>query len=54
MLLLERDKLLRLESFGEDTYELVSTIEHSFGIKFTQDDLIHAKTLGAILRRAMT
>jgi hypothetical protein len=48
MFLLEGDKLLRLESFGEDTCELVSTIEHSFGIKFTQDELIHAKTLGAM------
>jgi len=48
MLLLEGDKLLRLESFGEDTCELVGTIEHSFGIRFTQDELIQAKTLGAL------
>jgi hypothetical protein len=48
MLLLEHDKLLRLKSFGEDTCELVSTIEHSFGIKFTQDELIDAKTLGVM------
>jgi hypothetical protein len=50
MLLLEGDKLLRLESFGEDTCELVRTIEHSFGIKFTEDELVHAKTLGAMAR----
>jgi hypothetical protein len=48
MLLLEQDKLLRLKSFGEDTCDLVSTIEHSFGIKFTQDELIQAQTLGAM------
>jgi hypothetical protein len=40
MFLLEGDRLLRLESFGEDTCELVSTIEQSFGIKFTQDELV--------------
>jgi hypothetical protein len=54
MLLLEGDKLLRLESFGEDTCELVSTIEHSFGIKFTQDELVHAKTLGAMAQTIYT
>lgn len=48
MLLLEGDKQLRLESFGEDTCELVNTIEHSFGIKFTHDELIQAKTLGVM------
>ncbi len=48
MLLLEHDKLLRLKSFGEDTCDLVSTIEDSFGIKFTQDELIHAQTLGTM------
>ena len=48
MLLLEHDKLLRLKSFGEDTCDLVSAIEESFGIRFTQDELIHAKTLGAM------
>lgn len=48
MLLLEGDKLLRFESFGEDTCELVATIEHSFGVKFTEDELIHARTLGTM------
>src|SRR5450432_4937318 len=48
MLLLDGDKQLRFESFGEDTCELVGTIEHSFGIKFTEDELIQAKTLGAM------
>ena len=31
MFLLKGDKLLRLEQFGEDTTELVLTIEESFG-----------------------
>jgi hypothetical protein len=48
MLLLEGDKLLRFESFGEDTCELVHTIEDSFGVKFAEDELIHARTVGAM------
>ena len=46
MFLLEGDKLLRLARFGEDTAELVLTIEESFGI--TTDDLVQAKILGKL------
>jgi hypothetical protein len=48
MFLLKGDKLLRLEQFGEDTTELVLTIEESFGIEFTTDDLAQAKTVGEL------
>ncbi len=48
MFLLKGDKLLRLEQFGEDTTELVLTIEESFGIEFTSDDLVQAKTVGEL------
>jgi len=48
MFLLKGDKLLRLEQFGEDTTELVLTIEESFGIEFTTDDLVQAKTVGEL------
>jgi len=48
MLQLEAEKSLRFESFGEDTCELVETIEQSFGMKFTEDELFHARTLGAM------
>jgi hypothetical protein len=45
MALLDGDTLPRLELFGEDTCELVSTIEASFGVKLTKNELIHAKTI---------
>jgi hypothetical protein len=48
MLLLDGDKVERLRLFGEDTCLLVGTIEDSFGMKFTEDELIRAKTLGAL------
>jgi hypothetical protein len=48
MLLLKGDKWLRFESFGEDTWELVETVEASFGVKFTEDELIDATTLGTM------
>jgi hypothetical protein len=48
MFLLEGDKLLRLELFGEDTRELLGTIEASFGVKFTEDDLVCAVDVRAL------
>jgi hypothetical protein len=45
MVLLDGDTLPRLELFDEDTCELVSTIEASFGVKLTKNELIHAKTI---------
>jgi hypothetical protein len=47
-MLLEGDKVQRLRLFGEDSCELVRTIEQSFGIKLTEDDLIQAETIGAL------
>jgi hypothetical protein len=34
--------------FGEDSTELVGTIEQAFGIKFNEDDLVQAEPLGAL------
>ncbi|MGC1413783.1 MAG: hypothetical protein WA817_00760 [Candidatus Acidiferrum sp.] len=48
MFLLEGDKLLRLEVFGEDTCELLETVEASFGVKFTEDDLVRAVDVRAL------
>jgi hypothetical protein len=48
MFLLEGDKLLRLELFGEDTCELLQTIESSFGVKFTEDDVVRAVDIRAL------
>jgi len=48
MFLLEGDKLLRLELFGEDTRELLQTIEASFGVKFTEDDVVRAVDIRAL------
>jgi hypothetical protein len=48
MLLLDRDKAQRLRLFGEDTCELVSTIEQSFGMRLTEDELVQAKTVGEL------
>jgi hypothetical protein len=48
MLLLEGDKLFRLELFDEDTCELLQTIEASFGVKFTEDDLVRAVDIRAL------
>jgi hypothetical protein len=36
--------------FGEDSTELVGTIEQAFGIKLSEDDLVHAETIGALAR----
>lgn len=38
----------RLQLFGEDTCELVRTIEESFGIMFSEDELVHARTIGEL------
>jgi hypothetical protein len=48
MLLLGSDRVQRLRLFGEDTCELVGTIEHSFAMKFTENELIQARTIGAL------
>jgi hypothetical protein len=47
-MLLEGNKVQRLRLFGEDSSELVGTIEHSFGIKLSEDDLVQAETIGAL------
>jgi hypothetical protein len=50
MLLLDGDKIQRLELFGEDTCELVNTIEQSFGMRFTKEELAQATTIGVLAR----
>jgi hypothetical protein len=47
-MLLETDKVQRLQLFGEDSSALVSTIEQSFGVKFSEDELVQATTLGEL------
>ena len=47
-MLLETDKAQRLRLFGEDSCELVSTIEQSFGVKFSEDELVQATTIGTL------
>ena len=47
-MLLEGDKVQRLRLFGEDSTELVGTIEEAFGIKLSEDDLIQVETIGAL------
>jgi hypothetical protein len=47
-MLLETDKAQRLRLFGEDSCDLVSTIEHSFGVKFSEDELVRATTIGTL------
>ena len=47
-MLAEADKSDRLRLFGEDTCDLVSTIEESFGVKFDEDELVEATTVGAL------
>ena len=47
-MLLETDKAQRLRLFGEDSCELVSTIEQSFGVKFSEDELVQATTIGRL------
>jgi hypothetical protein len=46
--LLDADKIQRLEPFGEDTWDLLHAIQDSFGVEFTADDLIAAKTVGKL------
>jgi hypothetical protein len=45
---LQGDSVKRLRLFGEDSRELVSTIEQSFGIKLSEDDLVRAETIGTL------
>jgi hypothetical protein len=47
-MLLKGDRVERLRLFGEDSCELVSTIEQSFGIKLSEDDLVQAETIGTL------
>jgi len=47
-MLLAGDKVQRLRLFGEDSCELVSTIEQSFGMKFSEDELVQATTIGTL------
>ena len=44
----EGDKSSRLELLGEDTHELLQTIETSFGINFTEDVLVSAVDIRAL------
>jgi hypothetical protein len=48
MLLLDADKTQRLNLFGEDTCDLMRTIEVSFGVMFNEDELVEAKTIGEL------
>jgi hypothetical protein len=48
MLLLDADKTQRLNFFGEDTCDLLRTIEVSFGVMFSEDELVEAKTIGEL------
>jgi hypothetical protein len=48
MFLLEGDRLLRFELFGEDTCELLNTIELSFGVTLTDDDRVQAVNIQAL------
>jgi hypothetical protein len=50
MPLLDGDKAERLRLFGEDTCELVSAVEQSFDVRFTEVELVQAKTIGELAR----
>ena len=45
MTLLDADKVQRLDGFGEDTCDLLCTIEVSFGIEFSSDELVSSTTI---------
>jgi hypothetical protein len=47
-MLLQGDSVKRLRLFGEDSCELVSTIEQSFEVKLSEDDLVRAETIGTL------
>jgi hypothetical protein len=53
-MLLEADKAQRLQLFGEDSCDLVLTIEQSFGVRFSEDDLVQATTIGALSHTIFT
>jgi hypothetical protein len=53
-MLLEADKAERLQLFGEDSCDLVLTIEQSFGVRFSEDDLVQATTIGALSHTIFT
>ena len=46
--LLDADKLQRMEAFGDDTCDLLEVIEKSFGVEFTDEELIAAETIGLL------
>jgi hypothetical protein len=48
MVLIEADKTQRLKLVGEDTCDLLRVIEASFGVKFTEDEFVEAKTIGEL------
>jgi hypothetical protein len=51
MIFMEADNIQRLKLFGEDTRDLLCTIEASFGVKFSENDLIEAKTIAELAQR---
>jgi hypothetical protein len=53
-MLLEADKAQRLQLYGEDSCDLMLTIEQSFGVRFSEDDLVQATTIGALSRTIFT
>jgi hypothetical protein len=48
MVLIEAEKTQRLKLIGEDTSYLLCMIESSFGVKFTEDEFVKAKTIGEL------
>jgi hypothetical protein len=48
MVLIEADKTQRLKLLGEDTCALLCVIEASFGVKFTENEFVEAKTIGEL------
>jgi hypothetical protein len=53
-MLLEADKAQRLQLFGEDTCDLILTLEQSFGVKFSEDELVQTTTIGALSHTIFT
>jgi hypothetical protein len=48
MFLVDADKTQRLNLIGEDTCDLLRTIEVSFSVLFSEDELVEAKTIGEL------
>jgi hypothetical protein len=53
-MLLEADKAQRRQLFGEDTCDLILTVEQSFGVMFSEDELVQATTIGALSHTIFT